>query len=291
MRSLLKHFDEVKHLILSSEFDIFCLNETRLANSVADLEVSIPNYSLFRKDRSRVGGGVAIYVKSNIDCTVISELINSDIEALWLQIKCPYTKPFQICAVYRPPSSSIQYSQNFLLSVEKAISKGLEIIMLGDINIDSQNKTYTVTNLSYNLCTKFNFAQLVNQPTRVTAYTSTIIDHIYTTMPSNHIKTNVLDVCLSDHYLIYTELNLKKSVTKNSKTIMTRSYNNFSAQSFLLDLKLEFSSFKTENLDIDTAWHQWKDKFNKISSKHAPLRCRRVKNTYKPWVTKSIISL
>ena len=52
----------------------------------------------------------------------------------------------------------------------------------------------------YHLCQTFNMKQLVEEPTRVTPQTSTLIDHIYTTMPLRHTTTGVLKWSLSDHY-------------------------------------------------------------------------------------------
>ena len=52
--------------------------------------------------------------------------------------------------------------------------------------------------------------QLILEPTRVTLNTSSIIDHIYTTMPNNHVYSGVLKYTVSDHYLVYTILSPKK---------------------------------------------------------------------------------
>ena len=47
---------------------------------------------------------------------------------------------------------------------------------------------------------------LINKPTRVTANSSTIIDHILTSMPHNHSESDVIEVTFSDHYLVYSVL-------------------------------------------------------------------------------------
>ena len=59
---------------------------------------------------------------------------------------------------------------------------GLELIVMGDFNIDlklNPNKKWQ------NLIELFDLSQLVNDPTRVTETSSTIIDHIYTTHQEN----------------------------------------------------------------------------------------------------------
>jgi hypothetical protein len=64
--TLLPKIDEIKHLLLDLDIDIFSLNETRLDSDVNDACLALDGYSLFRKDRSRSGGGVALYVRNSL---------------------------------------------------------------------------------------------------------------------------------------------------------------------------------------------------------------------------------
>ena len=43
--------------------DIVCIVETWLDNTIADNELSLPNFQLFRRDCNRHGGGIALYVQ------------------------------------------------------------------------------------------------------------------------------------------------------------------------------------------------------------------------------------
>ena len=52
------------------------------------------------------------------------------------------------------------------------------------------------------LCELFSFKQLIEEPTRVTLNTSSIIDHIATTRARNIVKSGVYEVSLSDHYMV-----------------------------------------------------------------------------------------
>ena len=51
--------------------------------------VSLANFSLFRKDRVTRGGGIAVYVKSSIQCKILDILKPSDMltEAMWIQLR------------------------------------------------------------------------------------------------------------------------------------------------------------------------------------------------------------
>ena len=63
-----------------------CLNETRLDNHISDHELNIDNYSLVRKDRSRKGGGIALYVHESLAFNVCTDLNNDDLELIWCKI-------------------------------------------------------------------------------------------------------------------------------------------------------------------------------------------------------------
>ena len=45
--------------------------------------------------------------------------------------------------------------------------------------------------------------QLIYEPTRETASSSTVIDHIATNDPRNVVESGVMQTCISDHYVVY----------------------------------------------------------------------------------------
>lgn len=70
--------DGVRELFSSYDFDVLALSETWLSSNITDDEISIPGYTLARKDRSGSaklnGGGVLIYIRENIPFHVKNEL-------------------------------------------------------------------------------------------------------------------------------------------------------------------------------------------------------------------------
>lgn len=61
--SLSEHFDDLNYILNSDSFDVFGLNETFLSDEISDINISVENYYLYRKDRkSGSRGGVAFYV-------------------------------------------------------------------------------------------------------------------------------------------------------------------------------------------------------------------------------------
>ena len=89
VNSLLKHIDEIRHVLRSIPFDIFAINESKIDESIPDNEISIPGYNLIRKDRNRAGGGVVLYIRDNIPFSDRKDLVPSSLE-----IVCAEANPF-----------------------------------------------------------------------------------------------------------------------------------------------------------------------------------------------------
>ena len=54
----------------SSNPDVLVITETWLRRSIPYPEVNLSGYKLFRQDRSSRGGGVAIFAKEHLQCTI-----------------------------------------------------------------------------------------------------------------------------------------------------------------------------------------------------------------------------
>lgn len=71
IRSLLPKLDLFTALAHASNPDILAVSESWLRKSTIDSDVSIPNYNIYRQDRSSKGGGVMLYCRECLQCTVI----------------------------------------------------------------------------------------------------------------------------------------------------------------------------------------------------------------------------
>ena len=169
--------------------DISGMCETFLTNSVSDEQLKLEGFDLIRKDRSetqnKAGGGIILYFRKSINCKRRCEIEASNIETLWVEISLPNAKPFLICTVYQPPSSNSEWIDQFKEELSIAQATGLEVILMGDFNIDitvHSNKKWQ------HLIDLFDLFKLIGQPIRVTETTSTIIDHVYTSHPEYYRK-------------------------------------------------------------------------------------------------------
>ena len=146
IRSLLKlssvgsRIDHLKICLNDNDVDVCALSETHLDSNVEDDLLNIEGYMVFRKDRSRSGGGVLFYVRDYITVEVLSALSIDGIETLWLQTHVNNNKQVIFGVCYRPPNQSSD-EINFFLDALYASFDILNldhpmcpVVFLGDFN-------------------------------------------------------------------------------------------------------------------------------------------------------------
>ena len=103
INSLLAHIDELSVYISSRKIDILCINETKLDHTINDQEVSLPGFEIVRRDRKvngRNGGGVCLYIRSNINYKVRYDLQSEILESLIVEITKPRSKSILVSTWY-----------------------------------------------------------------------------------------------------------------------------------------------------------------------------------------------
>ena len=179
--SLPKHIDELKLFMKELSFDILCINETRLDNTINDNIIKIPGYDIVRRDRDRNGGGVAIYVRSIISYKNHIEIIPGNLESICIEIHKPKSKPVLIVTCYRPPNTNSSVLNDFETLLLKLEDTNIDFIITGDLNCDmiAKNPTHLTKRL-YDLINEFQLKQHIISPTRITPASKTLIDLIMT---------------------------------------------------------------------------------------------------------------
>ncbi|VDI73723.1 Hypothetical predicted protein [Mytilus galloprovincialis] len=177
----------------------------------------------------------------------------------------------------------------FEKEIEKANELELEMIIMGDINIDFTGGC--LNNKWENLLLTQSIVQLIDTPTRITSTSSTIIDHVYTNHPENIVETNVPKIALSDHYpvCITRKINQKDVPSLQHKQIRYRCFKNFNENKFLEDLnKTNFAQIEQIS-DIQSATDMWYKLFLSVINRHAPVKVKRIKHIRQPdWLTDEI---
>ncbi len=119
----------------STNYNIIVLSDTWLNKSVLDSIIHIDGYNVFRSARTKEGGGIAVYIKSKLNCTCILSISKPKCFEL-LAIKLLFLNGPDIIVVrcYRPPSASSEAITS-LMDLLHNWTKS-EMIVLGDLNWD-----------------------------------------------------------------------------------------------------------------------------------------------------------
>ena len=152
-------------------------------------------------------------------------------ELISIQVSKPRVKPFIVCTWYRPPGFTIDMMDRFEAVLQKLDSYQMEVHVIGDINcnVDATPPDCSTQKL-LDICETYQYSQLINQPTRITQHTSSIIDLFLNNNPLYFSGSGVSDIGLV--YAI-RKLSTPKS---NPKTVTSRCFKNFFPDNFRSDL-------------------------------------------------------
>ena len=272
-----KRTDHIKEFICKPfNCDLVACTETKLDKNVDDSDVQIEGYTLLRKDRTRFGGGVGMYLKEDLNYIRLTNLENENIELFWVKITWPNFS--LICGVcYRPPGQTRDVREGFLTNLETNIHQlGTytcdSIILLGDFNDPCYlwEANHFCSDLKNNLVTLSNsldLTQLVKEPTRG----NVILDLMFTNTPNLFSSVKILDpIHELDHLAIIGEL-LIKVVVKNKfkRHVWHYDKGNYELMSELIR-KEPWESILSNCVDVDEMVNLFSNQLEKICSENIP---------------------
>ncbi len=146
VRGLLSNLVNVQEL-LDRNKRIGILSETHITeNGYDDNETlfAIDGYNFIKRNRKNgSGGGVAVYLKGDIEWQRRQDLERDAIENTWIEVFIPKSKSILLGIFYRPPGTSKYLAADFremfndmLLS---CANENKEAILLGDFNVNYLN--------------------------------------------------------------------------------------------------------------------------------------------------------
>ena len=237
INSLLSHIDALRIFTSSTKIDILCINETKLDSTITDQGVCLPGFEIVRRDRSvngRYGGGVCIYIRSNIIYKIRHDLLLETLENLIVEVKKPRSKSILVSTWYRPPDSPASHFDDFEKMIGSFDAENLGYFLLGDLNVDLLPTTGTLnSNKLTAILDIYNIEQLINELPEIPLQ---LVHLCLTNTPSNVAKSGVIHLSISDHSLVYM---IRKAhyVREGTRTVEIRSLKNFNRESFLRDLE------------------------------------------------------
>lgn len=234
VNGLLNNFNELNLLIKSLNFEFIVLTETHITDQIEEGEYQIENYNVVTCfSHSRHTGGVVIYIKKNIQYSIINVV---EMQFLWImsiKIFVDNTE-WSITGLYRSPSP--QYATATFINVfgewcKEFIEKERNCIIAGDFNIDLlRNESVQMKNKISDECLK----QIIREPTRITNMSKTLIDYLLVKNYCQNV-TYKIEHChkISDHETVLINVNIKKNLKKCRKIIKIFKYEK---NSFCLNL-------------------------------------------------------
>ena len=141
--------DELRLIVseLRSSLQFMSFSETWAHKDIADSELGIPGYKLFRRDRGNKGGGLAVYVRNDMKVMRCPDIEESTIEGLWVEVCPPKSRSFIVGTFYKPPTSSNHAVKDFMPifgnCLRRATAMDREVIITGDLNCNLLPKRTT----------------------------------------------------------------------------------------------------------------------------------------------------
>ncbi|XP_037792643.1 uncharacterized protein LOC119587991 [Penaeus monodon] len=280
-QSLLSKTNDVELLVQEREIDVLCISETWLTNDLEDKYVCFSNYNIYRQDKGR-GGGVAIYVRDNLKVNPLNLTASKidGVEDLWLSIQCRKLPSVIIGCIYRHPHASAE-SFKYLLDIFREISlRNKPIIVLGDLNENLLQKDNRLSKVISNC----NLSQVIQKPTRITQFSSTLLDVILTNKPELILNSDalfhaMLQIMSSSQPPIDIHKPKRKPIIKTFRC--QRNYN----QNTLCNLLLNDAGALSQIIHTDKQVDLFNDIFKKNLNLCAPTVTREIRRPPAPWIT------
>ena len=294
--------DELEQFANSYDIHIMCITETKLDSTVNQSLYKMDSFGLPHvKHRSRHGGGVAIYARSNIAVTRIPELETDNVESLWVKVRIKQTTLI-LCCTYLPPNLNSSDHQNFLDKltdnvVHAQVYAPSSVIILGDFNVgniflspEHANNHSGITSFDtklYDAIAGVNLTQLIHEPTRISDTTANLRDLILVQKPELIVDSGLLSPFSQiDHVPIFVSVRCPMVLDKPFvKTLWNYREMNIDAfVNFLTNVDWD----EIMNNDVNIAAESLTKLILDAAHQCIPQRTINKNSREKPWVTKEL---
>ena len=211
-RSIQYKIPDIQDLLAHAPVTVLALTETWIEQNWEDT-VNMPGYHFLHSARSNGrGGGVGIMIKEGITHHHYDlskhNLVPKTFECIFTTINVEKGN-YLIGVIYRPPGHN---PAEFNAEIEKVLTviskKGNNIVLLGDFNIDLlKANEHSETDSFYNCMAAHYLLPTITRPTRITAYSSTLIDNIFTNAWTKIVDSMIVASDISDHLPIVVRFN------------------------------------------------------------------------------------
>ena len=160
---------------------------------------------MFRNDRNRCGGGVAIYCVENLSRSLLnSGTSTSGVAFLWISVKSGCFNPLAFGCFYCPPAAPSQSVAEICHNIETMMLNKCHTVVCGDFNIDDMlDPTKANSKVFKDFVTSHSLIQPISVTTRYSDTSASLLDlflilspalvmlHSPTTYPSSYTLTHL----------------------------------------------------------------------------------------------------
>lgn len=288
--SLDNKFDEFCVVLKQNEIDIACVTETWFNANMPNEAFSIDGYGKpIRNDRKgRKGGGVLVYVRSNMIPNHLEKLHDDNLETLWFTVR-PRRLPrqFSIIAVgiiYHPPSPNPDHPM--LEHIHKCLDHILQkhpdagILLVGDFN----------TLKCHSFSRSYSLKQIVKKPT----FGKNTLDKVFTNMSDLYNEPEVLPPLGSldhGHSVVICKPCVQTEKVINTRTYVARRNDDNSKALFVHDLKQVVWDDLYKMSSCREQFEKFHSKLLSLLDLHMPFQTVTRVVRHKPWITRQFENL
>lgn len=287
--SIQRKVTEVQSFLSSRGVHVLGVAETWLKPSIADGELLIPHYKLFRKDReAQHGGGIAVYCHDSLQIRRRTDLESPALELMWIDIGTG-NSVIRLGCGYRPPNKPVSYWEVFDQNIQGACEGShMSTVLIGDFNVDFTSPSCAAAAPLFEITTRSSLTNYVSSPTRVTSHSKTMLD-LFFSSSAIHGPCETVQLDISDHYAVLAHVTHTTKTPKQSSEIRSRRLHKVNWDRFEEDLQVACNV--SDVVDIDTATSEYIAGIIGVLDKHAPIVIRRRKERRPcPWLTDELVA-
>ena len=290
-RSINKNIIELREIIENADFDAVCISESWLKSRTPKDRFIINGYNIFRNDRrNKRGGGVCCYVRDNYIAKKI-RIPNIPInpEFLFVEVSVLHQK-LAIGTFYKAPKIPCKVFHDAFDSLLYIFNKYEQPILTGDFNVNLLTpETSNFKILSDSIIEPFSLTQIIDQPTRITENSRTLIDLMFVKNPEKVVSHGACAVPgVSDHHLIFMAYDIKKPKFKPHK-VTIRNFKNFDLEGFQAAAELAHFENVYNVVNINDKVTILENTINDLLDQFAPYKTYTItKQNSTPWLTDEI---
>ena len=256
--------------------DVIVLAETKLDDQFSKAQFYLNQYyDPTRKDLTKTSGGLIEYVRNGIIRKRMPQYELNDFESIASELTINKEK-WLLLSFYRTErnenrlSNIRKFFQNLSRILDTATSKYDNIILMGDINIDTKSKSAVGYKDLMNFMELYNLSNLIKTPTCHFKDHSSSIDVFLTNKPRRFFNSKSFELGVSDCHTMITSF-LRTHISRlKPKNITYRSFKNFDKTNFLNELNVNLDIL--EILDVNESFDNLTNTIVTTLDRYAPLK-------------------